>query len=166
MKQSDLKQAPRILEMIQALTDQECSSVEIHNDNPDFGAGPDCLIHLVGMEPEDFEEFRADTLAGCLEAALKAKGKPVPAAAIDWAGRYAILRAVMLDILHFLGIGLPEEYRRRAIEAVDTKAEFNWRSHVPRLTDEEVAAWEERWGITGGVAETELRTLAEDIRTL
>lgn len=174
MKQSDLNQAPRILAMIQALTDEECTSVEICNDNPDPSDLPDCVINFIGIEPEDSEDFRGDTLAECLEKALASKGKKVPiGASADWAGRYSILFAAVRDLLAAIDRDsmiercLPNGNLRRLREAIEAKPELgNWRSQVPRLTDEEVAAWEERWGITGGVSETELRTLAEDIRTL
>lgn len=86
MKQSDIDQAERILQMIRLLTEEELSSVEIVNDNPD--GSPDCAIGtefyagtidpVADTEGMISKTFWGDTLASCLEQALNDRGLQLP----------------------------------------------------------------------------------------
>lgn len=80
MKQTDIDQAVRILRIVNQLTAEECSSVEIHNDNPDFNGMPDCCVTVhrlgAGLEMVD-EDFRGDSVFDCLLKALAKRGLKV-----------------------------------------------------------------------------------------
>lgn len=73
VKQSDIEQADRLLHIVSQLTAEECSSVEIMNDNPDFNGLPACCVtvHRLGDGIEMIDEdFRADTVLECLRLAM------------------------------------------------------------------------------------------------
>lgn len=82
MKPSDFENARRILKLIQQLTADELTSVEIINDNPD--GSPDCAIETssyVGFDHprsdengDRVETFYGNTLLDCLIDAIKAHG--------------------------------------------------------------------------------------------
>lgn len=82
LKDSDFKQAERILRLIRQLTAEELSSIEIISDNPD--GPPDCAItrceylgaNHPGTDDEGnlIETFHGETLLECLLKAMSAKG--------------------------------------------------------------------------------------------
>lgn len=77
MKQTDIQNAAKILELVNALTAEECSSVEIHNDNPDFNGMPDCCVtvHRLGDGLEIVAtDYRADSVLECLQQAIDEQG--------------------------------------------------------------------------------------------
>lgn len=72
--------------------DSDGTAVELPNDNPNFGTGPDCCIlvttnWLIRDQPGRYNyetrDFRGDTIDECLDAALSAlrpQPGPVPSA--------------------------------------------------------------------------------------
>ena len=69
--------ARSILDAIDELRAEECSSVEIVNDNPDFG-GPKNLVNVMGeWTKTEYNPvaFTGESLADCLQKAVAAKRK-------------------------------------------------------------------------------------------
>lgn len=62
--------AQQILDLVNQLRRDECSSVTLFNDNPDFNGQPNCVIEHRRDLDEYAETFRADTLKACLEQAV------------------------------------------------------------------------------------------------
>jgi hypothetical protein len=75
MKDSDIKNARRILQLIRQLTAEELSGVEVVNDNPDFNGLPDCMIqYRYWYEGEQIEDYRGQSLLDCLLQAMESNG--------------------------------------------------------------------------------------------
>lgn len=69
------------MKLIDELRAEECSSVEIINDNADFG-GPNSLIRVGGYWhtdawPQCEETFYGDSVLDCLRKAVEAKRKAI-----------------------------------------------------------------------------------------
>lgn len=66
-----IHETARFLELLDLLTADEGDTVTFVNDNPDFCAGPNCVVfteRAFGMQ----ERFTGETRLACLEAAYKA----------------------------------------------------------------------------------------------
>ncbi len=71
MKSSDFRQAEQILRMIDKLTAEECSSVEIHADNAEGAGKNDCCITAKDFAGIDEIRCHGPNINACLEQAIR-----------------------------------------------------------------------------------------------
>lgn len=95
-----------VLKLIGALTSEECTSIEIHNGNPDYNGLPGYCVTVHGLA-EDLqmisEDFRADSILGCLLLAAEKKDPKLlawfgPLDVYFYQGMPVVLEKPMIDI--------------------------------------------------------------------